>query len=48
MSIIISKNTISFARQLQSITGENVMLCYQCRKCTLGCPSAYAMKMKPH
>lgn len=48
MSVIVSKNTLSFARHIQSLTGENVMLCYQCRKCTLGCPSSYTMKMKPH
>lgn len=48
MSIIVSKNILNFARHIQSLTGENVMSCYQCKKCTLGCPSAYTMKMKPH
>lgn len=48
MNVVVSKDTLKFARHIKSITGENVMLCYQCRKCTLGCPSAYTMKMKPH
>ena len=43
-----SKENLKLARNLQNVTGENVMLCYQCKKCTLGCPSAYDMKMKPH
>ncbi len=48
MSIVFSKKNLKLAQDLQSMTGENVMLCYQCRKCTLGCPSAFAMRMKPH
>ena len=48
MSVVFSKENLILARNLQTLTGENVMLCYQCKKCTLGCPSAYAMRMKPH
>ena len=48
MSIVFSKENLKLALDLQSLTGENVMLCYQCKKCTLGCPSAFAMKMRPH
>ena len=48
MSVVFSKESLKFARELQSLTGENVMLCSQCKRCTLGCPSAYAMRMKPH
>jgi heterodisulfide reductase subunit C len=48
MSVVFSKETLQLAQDLQSLTGENVRLCYQCKKCTLGCPSAYAMRMKPH
>lgn len=48
MSIVFSKENLKLGRDLQALTGENVMLCYQCKKCTLGCPSAYAMRMKPH
>jgi heterodisulfide reductase subunit C len=48
MGVAFSKENLKLARDLQSLTGENVMLCYQCKKCTLGCPSAYAMRMRPH
>jgi heterodisulfide reductase subunit C len=48
MSIAFSKENLKLAQDLQSLTGENALLCSQCTKCTLGCPSAYAMKMKPH
>jgi len=48
MSVVFSKENLKFSHDLETLTGENVMLCYQCKKCTLGCPSAYAMKMKPH
>lgn len=48
MTVVLSKENLKLVRKLQSLTGENVMLCYQCKKCTLGCPSAYAMRMKPH
>ena len=48
MGVVLSGKTLELAEHLQSRTGENVMLCYQCKKCTLGCPSAYTMKMRPH
>jgi heterodisulfide reductase subunit C len=48
MNVVFSKESLKLAHEIQSLTGENVMLCYQCKKCTLGCPSAYAMKMRPH
>jgi len=48
MTVVFSKGNLKLGRDLQAMTGENVMLCYQCKKCTLGCPSAYAMRLKPH
>ena len=48
MSIVLSKENLRLARDLQVLTGENVLLCYQCKKCSLGCPAAFTMKMKPH
>ncbi len=48
MSIAFSKENLKFARDLEALTGEKALLCDQCKKCTLGCPSAYAMRMKPH
>jgi len=48
MSIAFSKENLKFARDLEALTGEKALLCSQCKKCTLGCPAAYAMRMKPH
>jgi heterodisulfide reductase subunit C2 len=48
MDNAITKESLNFAQVLQDLTGENVLLCDQCGKCTHGCPTAYAMRMKPH
>ena len=48
MNVVLSKESLKLNPDLQALTGDNVMLCYQCKKCTLGCPSAYTMRMKPH
>ena len=46
-----SKLTITSQSQLAkavlSESGQNVNLCYQCRKCAAGCPISYAMDYKP-
>jgi len=36
------------ARQVQEACGENVYLCYQCKKCTAGCPVADHFDLTPH
>ncbi len=36
------------AQQIAEISGENVYLCYQCKKCTAGCPVASYFDLKPH
>jgi heterodisulfide reductase subunit C len=48
MRIAFSTENLTFARDLEVLTGEKALHCTQCKKCTLGCPSAYAMRMKPH
>ncbi len=44
--------TITFrtdlAREIRERSGENVFLCYQCRKCTAGCPVASYFDLTPH
>jgi heterodisulfide reductase subunit C len=37
----------SLADEVYSECGENVNLCYQCRKCSAGCPVSYAMDYPP-
>ncbi len=39
--------TSSFALEVQRRSGENVFRCYYCQKCTVGCPTAYAMDYQP-
>src|SRR5512146_1372214 len=36
------------AEAVQALTGENPLLCYQCRKCTTGCPVADQADLNPH
>jgi len=36
------------AALLLSESGQNVMLCYQCQKCTVGCPLAAEMDLPPN
>ena len=44
--------TVSFktdlAHEIQDRSGENVFLCYQCKKCTAGCPVAAYFDLAPH
>jgi len=36
-----------FADEIYNECGETVNLCYQCRKCSAGCPVSYAMDYPP-
>ena len=36
-----------FGDWLQEVSGVDINVCYQCRKCTSGCPVAYAMDYTP-
>ena len=38
----------SLAAELKRTTGLNVAACYQCGKCSAGCPMAEEMALKPH
>jgi heterodisulfide reductase subunit C len=38
----------AFLATVQSHGGEKVSRCYQCRKCTNGCPLAFAMDVMPN
>lgn len=37
-----------FRREIERISGENVLSCYQCGECTAGCPAAFAMDISPN
>ncbi len=38
----------SFADLVTKESGENLLACYQCGKCSAGCPVAYAMDILPN
>jgi heterodisulfide reductase subunit C len=48
MKIILDDQSRVFAQKVNEITGQNIDGCYQCGKCTAGCPIAYAMEVPPH
>jgi heterodisulfide reductase subunit C2 len=34
--------------EVEALSGQNLFACYQCGKCTAGCPAAEAMDVAPH
>jgi heterodisulfide reductase subunit C len=38
----------SFLKEVEKKSGENLSLCYQCLKCTAGCPTAPYMDIRPN
>jgi len=39
--------TADLAAEVRALSGENTYLCYQCQKCSVGCPTAHAMTYRP-
>ncbi len=39
---------LSFSEMVAQESGENLLACYQCQKCSAGCPVAYAMDILPN
>ncbi|MDA8235832.1 MAG: 4Fe-4S dicluster domain-containing protein [Clostridia bacterium] len=52
MSIVnlseIAERNAGFAAQVLEESGEDVRRCYQCGKCSAGCPVAFAMDYRPN
>ena len=48
MKMILDDPSRSFALRVGEMIGQNVDGCYQCGKCTAGCPVAYTMDLPPH
>jgi len=40
--------TLNLAQEIQERCGENVYLCYQCKKCSAGCPVVEFMDLAPN
>ena len=38
----------SFIKKIAEISGQNLYLCYQCGKCSAGCPMGFAMDILPN
>ncbi len=41
-------STPDLAAKIQELRGENAYLCYQCKRCTAGCPVASHFDLAPH
>ena len=37
-----------FVKKVEEISGQNLLSCYQCGKCSAGCPMAFAMDVLPN
>lgn len=50
MRIILSQSIIKdpFVAKVQQISGENLLSCYQCGKCSAGCPGVSQMDILPN
>ncbi len=48
MKVYKLKDLKPFSREIIKSSGENINNCYQCKKCSNGCPITYAMDIQPH
>jgi heterodisulfide reductase subunit C len=50
MRVKISANGVQgeFVRRVAELSGQNLNLCYQCGKCSAGCPISFAMDLLPN
>jgi heterodisulfide reductase subunit C len=44
----MSMNDLRFLKEMEEKTGENIGACYQCYRCTNGCPALPEMDIQPH
>ena len=49
MRVRITKESTNseFVQQVETISGENLLACNQCGKCSAGCPVAFGMDLLP-
>jgi heterodisulfide reductase subunit C len=49
MAIAMPSQPQKFSRkQIESLSKQQISTCYQCQKCTNGCPMTFAMDFAPH
>lgn len=49
MNIVLSRQIINdpFVSKVEELSGQNLLACYQCGKCSAGCPSIMQMDLLP-
>lgn len=49
MRIRLSKDTVrnELVERVREYSGQDLLACYQCGKCSAGCPAAFAMNLLP-
>lgn len=45
--VSVGKDARTFTRHIEQVSGTKTSLCYQCGKCSAGCPVAFAMDYTP-
>lgn len=45
--VVLEPEATSWVEEVERFSGEKVSHCYQCGKCTAGCPVAFAMDVDP-
>ena len=50
MRVEISSKSLNsdFVKKVEEISGEHLPSCYQCGKCSAGCPMSFAMDLMPN
>ena len=48
MKISLDEHSRDFSTRISEMIAQNINGCYQCGKCTAGCPVAYTMEFAPH
>ncbi len=48
MKINLNEETLKRAKEVSEMIEQNIAGCYQCGKCTAGCPLAFTMEIAPH
>lgn len=46
-NLLVDTFNWDFTSKVQSLTGQNINLCYQCKKCASGCPIVFEMDYTP-
>jgi len=50
MRVEISAGTLKseFVKKIEELSGQKLLTCYQCGKCSAGCPFSFAMDLLPN